>query len=222
MNILALSTSARAASAALIRDGEVLRTALSDNGLTHSETIMPLIDSLFQENAPFAFDETDVFAADTGPGSFTGVRIGVCIANAFAAAAGKPVVGISSLEALALSASRTGAVAAVIDARHGNGYGAVYEDGRELVSPRAIVVEDFARTVRAGTLFTGDGALAYRAEIESHVKDARFADESACLLKAGMLAEPAFDAAREGRCLSEVFPLYLRPTQAERLFKEKK
>lgn len=222
MNILAISTSGRAASAALVRDGKVLRLALSDSGLTHSETIMPLIDSLFAENAAFAFDGTDVFAADTGPGSFTGVRIGVCIANAFAAVSGKPVAGISSLEALALAASRTGPVAAVVDARHGNCYGAIYVDALEKLPPHAATVDELLQSVPSGTLFTGDGAKVYRELIESRVKDARFAPEQEQLLTAGMLAVPAFDAARAGRCQKEVMPLYLRPTQAERLFKEKK
>lgn len=221
MNILAISTSGRAASAALIRDGQALSLAVSDNGLTHSETIMPLVDSLFEKNAPFSFEEADAFAADVGPGSFTGVRIGVCIANAFAAATGKPVVGISALTALARAASEENAVCALIDARHGNAYAAVYQGGKELLAPCAVTVEQLLPLVPQDALFTGDGAEAYRNEISAALASARFAKTDKAVLRADMLALPAFEALHQGLGEREVMPLYLRPSQAERLYKEK-
>lgn len=221
MNILALSTSGRAASAALIRDGAALARALSDNGLTHSETIMPLVDSLFASNAPFAFKEVDAFAVDIGPGSFTGVRIGVCIANAFAAATGQPVVGIGSLEALACAVPGTEAICALIDARHGNCYAAVYRGGEELAPPSAVTVKELPEFVPQNILFTGDGAAAYRAELMAAFPQARFADASLYMLTADMLALPAYEKLTRGFGAKEAMPLYLRPSQAERLYKEK-
>lgn len=224
MNILLLSTSGRAASAALSRDGVVLSRAVSDNGLTHSETIMPLIDSLFAPGNTPAFDEIDAFAADIGPGSFTGVRIGVCIANAFGAATGKPVAPVSSLEALARAASESEAVCAVIDARHGNCYAAVYRGREAIMPPTALTVAELLKKVPENVLFTGSGAAVYGGEIKNALPRARFADASLHMLTADMLASPAFEtlSCSSGQSnQKEIMPLYLRPSQAERLYKEK-
>ncbi|HWQ58701.1 MAG TPA: tRNA (adenosine(37)-N6)-threonylcarbamoyltransferase complex dimerization subunit type 1 TsaB [Clostridia bacterium] len=221
MKILALSTSGRAASAALIENGASVRLAVSDDGLTHSETILPLVDSLFDENAPFSFGELDGFAADIGPGSFTGVRIGVCIANAFAMAAGKPVAGIGALEALARAVSESEAVCAVIDARHGNAYAAVYRGAQELLPPSALTLAELLPLVPEDAVFTGDGALIYRDMILAALPKARFAKEELSLLTADMLVLPANVALRAGRGETEARPMYLRPSQAERLYKEK-
>lgn len=221
MKLLALSTSGRAASAALIENGTVLAQALSDTGRTHSETILPLVDSLFHNGAPFCFEALDAFAADIGPGSFTGVRIGVCIANAFAAASGKPVAAVSSLEALARAASETEPVYALIDARHGNCYAAVYRGKTALLAPAALTVAELLAQCGEVACFTGDGAAAYAAEIRAAFPNARFAQESLGILRAGMLARPAMEALASGECSREILPLYLRPSQAERLYKEK-
>ena len=99
MILLALSTSGRAASAALLKDGVPLAEATRDEGLTHSETILLLAAELLDQTV-LAPRDIGVFAADVGPGSFTGVRIGVCAVNAMAAACGAPVVAVSSLAAL--------------------------------------------------------------------------------------------------------------------------
>lgn len=219
MNILAISTSGKAASAALIRDGAVIKSALSDNGLTHSETIMPLVDSLFEY--PHALSEIDAFAADVGPGSFTGVRIGVCVINAMATALHKPVIEVSSLEALALAADSSGLVCPLLDARNGNGYAALYQNGGEVIPPSAVVVEEFLSRLPTGALFTGDGAAVYRQGIRVAVPGARFARDDLHLLTADMLASPATKKLIQGLAVEEARPLYLRPTQAERLYKNK-
>lgn len=221
MKILALSTSGRAASAALVEGDTILARALSDDGLTHSETILPLVDSLFNESAPFPFEALDAFAADVGPGSFTGVRIGVSIANAFAAAAGKPALAVSSLEALARAASETEPVCALIDARHGNCYAAIYHGQTALLPPAALTLKEALAKAGDHMLFTGDGAVAYEDQIRAACNGARFAPERLFLLTADMLARPAREALLRGEGQGEILPLYLRPSQAERLFREK-
>lgn len=126
MILLALSTSGRAASAALLKDGCLLAEATRDEGLTHSETSLPLTAELLEQNG-LAPADVDVFAADIGPGSFTGVRIGVCAINAMAAACGKPVVAVSSLAALREGLpEENGPVCALLDARNGNAYAALF------------------------------------------------------------------------------------------------
>lgn len=140
-NILLISTSGRAAGAAVCRGGKVVRSKLSDNGLTHSETIMPLIDGLFDDEIKLC--DMDAVCADVGPGSFTGVRIGVCIANAMAYALKLPVIEVSSLRALADAVDTERPICALIDARNGNGYAALYENGKELIAPKAVAVSEF-------------------------------------------------------------------------------
>lgn len=221
MKLLALSTSGRAASAALIEDGVLIALAVSHNGRTHSETVLPLIDSLFGESAPFPFDALDAFAADVGPGSFTGVRIGACVANAFAFAAGKSVVAVGALEALARAASETQTVCAVIDARHTNVYAAVFRGAEALLPPSALTLAELIPLVPEDAIFTGDGAVAYREAILAARPGANFAEEKLSLLTADMLARPAHEALLSGRGDAEIRPLYLRPSQAERLYKEK-
>lgn len=217
--LLLISTSGRCASAAISQGGKILRSALSDNGLTHSETIMPLIDQLFDEALTLA--DIDAICADIGPGSFTGVRIGVCIANAMAYALKKNVIEVSSLEALARAVDDPRPVCALIDARNGNGYAALYCAERELLAPSAVVISELLPTLPADCVFTGDGAKIHRAAISSALPGADFAPESKHMLSADMLACCAHEKLLCGKTVNEALPLYLRPTQAERLYKAK-
>lgn len=222
MILLALSTSGRAASAALLKDGAPLAEATRDEGLTHSETIMPLTAELLAQNGLTPAD-VNVFASDVGPGSFTGVRIGVCAINAMAAALGAPVVAISSLAALREGISEeSGPVCALLDARNGNAYAALFAGMECLMQPAAVTVTALLPTLPQGTFFVGDGAEAYRAEIEAAVPGARFAAPERNLLTALPVAQAAWERFNAGDTVPEAMPLYLRPTQAERLYKEKK
>ncbi|MEG1548197.1 MAG: tRNA (adenosine(37)-N6)-threonylcarbamoyltransferase complex dimerization subunit type 1 TsaB [Clostridia bacterium] len=216
MILLALCTSGPAASAALIVDGSPVLQKLASIGLTHSETIMPLIDSLLCENSLRPCD-VDVFAADIGPGSFTGVRIGVCAANAMAAACKKPVVGVSSLEALCFGQTAQ-SVCALLDCRNGNGYAMHYIDGKVFLPPSAVVIDTLLHSIPSETLFVGDHAL-HRELILSNVSGARFGSS---MLTADMTAAAAWSKFAAGESTNEILPLYLRPSQAERLHKEMK
>lgn len=217
--MLLISTSGRAASAAIGQNGASVRLRVSDNGLTHSETIMSLIDSLFDEG--LSLGNISSVCADVGPGSFTGVRIGVCIANAMAYALNKPVIEVSSLEALALAVDTDRPVCALIDARNGNGYAALYQSGRELIAPSAVVIAELLPSLPKNTVFTGDGAAIHRESILSVVPNAEFASPDKYTLTADMLARPAQAHFERGDIKQEARPLYLRPTQAERMFKAK-
>ena len=222
MILLALSTSGRAASAALLKDGAPLAEATRDEGLTHSETILLLAADLLDQNG-LAPRDIGVFAADVGPGSFTGVRIGVCAVNAMAAACGAPVGAVSSLAALREGISEEpGPVCTLLDARNGNAYAALFDKQACLMQPAAAIVAELLPTLPRGTLFVGDGAEAYRDEILSAVPNARFAAPQRNLLTALPVARAAWRLFSAGETVREAMPLYLRPTQAERLYKEKK
>ena len=158
MILLALSTSGRAASAALLKDDVPLAEATRDEGLTHSETILLLAAELLDQTG-LAPRDIGVFAADVGPGSFTGVRIGVCAVNAMAAACGAPVVAVSSLAALREGISEEpGPVCTLLDARNGNAYAALFDKQACLMQPAAAIVAELLPTLPRGTLFVGDGS----------------------------------------------------------------
>ena len=138
MTILSLETSAAVASVALLRDGKVLAEAACDASKKHAETVLPAIDALLR-GAGCAMAGLDAFAVDVGPGSFTGVRIGVCLANGFALAMAKPVIPVDALRALYEPyRGGSGLYCALIDARNGNAYAARYRDGRCVEAPRAV------------------------------------------------------------------------------------
>lgn len=214
MNLLALSTSGPLPSAALFQEGALIREAVGQGGKTHSETLMPLVEQALIA-AGLMPDQVDVYAVDIGPGSFTGVRIGVCAANAMALAKERPVVGVSSLRALLHGLS--GPACALLDCRNGNGYAMLLGgSGETILAESAVVVAELLPAIPAGTLFVGDGAALYREEILHAVAGARFCEDN------------AVTAAKAGRCAlgqkgeREAMPLYLRPSQAERMWREKR
>jgi len=127
MKILAVDTSATVASVA-ITDGERLAAEMILNHKkTHSETLMPMIDTLFQ-SSEMKISDIDLFAVSNGPGSFTGLRIGVAAVKALAHACNKPVVGVSTLEAMAYNLPYAdGLIAPIMDARRNQVYTALYK-----------------------------------------------------------------------------------------------
>lgn len=214
MLMLCLSTSGPVASAALIRDGEVISIQRGGRGLTHSQTIMSLAEQTML-SCGYTPEDMDAFAVDAGPGSFTGVRIGVCAVNAMAAAFNKPVVWVSSLEGLLYGLDHA---CALIDCRNGNGYAMAISDGVTL-PPSAVVISELLNTLPEGTLIIGDGAALHRDAIINALPSARFTEENE--VDAAKCGLAAWDKLIAGDTVAEAMPLYLRPSQAERLAKEK-
>lgn len=195
MLILGISTSSKDPSAAVSRDGVLLSSVSSTSGRSHSAILMGLIDQAVNE-AGIDLDELDAIAADVGPGSFTGVRIGVSCANAMSMALGIPVIPVCSLAALRHKAKEDGTVCVLIDCRNGNCYAAVYENGSEKLSPCAGVIRDVVST------------LPDRAAIIGDCLGSRDHPDAALVL---------CEAQKNGRPCSEAVPMYLRPSQAERM-----
>lgn len=192
MKILAFETTDAVASVALYLDGEIKET-LIDTDKRHAESVLPAAEALLSAHG-LSTAAMDLFAADVGPGSFTGVRIGVCMANALGAGNGKPVVAVNALEALCEPYPGE-TVCALIDARNGNGYGAVYRDGKAVTAPCACVTADFIACLPQDCRMVGT------------------ATNDPKLPSAAAVARLA--AARTGE--EEIAPLYLKLSQAERL-----
>ena len=196
--MLAIETTAAVATCALFQDGVLIAEREADAGKKHAETLLPLIDDLLEENGATIHD-IDLFAVDIGPGSFTGVRIGVSLVNALGFAAGKQIVSVDSLETLARSAAETShPVCAIIDARNGNAYAALYQAGRTLIQPSPVETESFLADLPPDTVFVGDVNTT-----DKTYPRARFVGLAA-------LARPM--SAKD-----EAEPLYLRASQAERM-----
>lgn len=194
MKILGFETTDVIASVALYLDGAVYESALSKEK-RHAESVLPAAEELLAAHGLSTAD-MDAFAADVGPGSFTGVRIGVCMANALGLAHQKPVIAVNALEALAEPKQGDTPVCALIDARNGNGYGAVYCGKNCLTEPTACELAPFTAGLPSDCVLTGtaaDGALPTAASV------VRIA------------------AGRQGA--DAVSPMYLKPSQAERMKK---
>lgn len=165
MITLALDTSTRTGGCAVLRGGDVLAEVPGEASRTHAERLPRDLMTVL-DRAGLALPDVDVFAVATGPGSFTGLRVGIATMQGLALAAGRPLVGVSVLDALAHAASAVDAttrVAAWVDAWRGEVYAALYDGTREVEGASVeLPVAILARLRGRHTLFIGDGAAAHR------------------------------------------------------------
>jgi tRNA threonylcarbamoyladenosine biosynthesis protein TsaB len=231
MLLLAIDSSASAASAALVKDGKILGEFYCNVGLTHSQTLMPMIGSLFADVGA-AVRDVGLFAVSAGPGSFTGIRIGIASVKGLAFSGDKPCVGVSTLEAIAWNLSLIeGTVCAVMDARCGQVYNAVFraENGClfRLTPDRAIAADKLAAECEKypkPLFLVGDGAkLCYNMQGFRDL-GAKLPPEPLLYQRAGGVAAAAAGAYAAGKTVSasQLVPVYLRPAQAERALNTKR
>lgn len=225
MKILALETSAKAASCAVSEDGARVAFAYQNSGLTHSRTLMPMVRDMLR-NAGLGPGDIGAVACAVGPGSFTGLRIGVAAAKGFAWAGELPCAAVSTLEAMAAQSSfLEGIVCPVMDARRGQFYNALFECGggscRRLCPDRAIDVGELADQLagyKKTVFLVGDGALLCYNMVENSLENVVPAPEALRWQTAWGVALCAEEKARRGELCtaSRLEPVYLRLSQAER------
>lgn len=222
MILFCLDTSGPVAGVALIQDGSVRYEAMAVNAFTHSQSILPMAEEAYV-HAGLSMEQTDYFAVTVGPGSFTGVRIGVSTVKALAHALEKPCVAVDALEAMAAGAQPFGGLICPIqDARAGQVYGAAFRGGTlERVLPdEPIKIQDFlekAASFGEDMLFLGDGMPVHRDTIADILGNrAFFARPHLMYLRPASAAFLAWE--RRGQAVDHkaLSPLYLRPPQAER------
>ena len=212
MKILALETSAKSVSTAVVENGAPLAYAYQCTGLTHSRTLMPMVDAMFK-NAELTLGDMDAVAVAAGPGSFTGLRIGIAAVKGLAWAADKPCFGVSTLEAMAQNlAHMDGLLVCAMDARRNQVYNALFEAKNgvltRLTPDRAIAVAELAEELRGETrrlLVLGDGGRLCRDELAP----AQLLYQNA--VGVGLAAEHGTPVSAQ-----ELAPVYLRISQAER------
>lgn len=229
MRILAIDTASEVASAAVVEDETLLGEYILNHKMTHSQKIMPMIENILQ-NLELDVKDIDVFAVANGPGSFTGLRIGVAAIKGLAHAVNKPVVGISTLAGLAYNLPwAEHIIVPIMDARRNNVYTASYiwdEGFREIGEPEAISIEECIDSCSnfLDTIFVGDGVKVYGDYIKERLGGhALLAPASALRQRASSIAMLAMEKAKRGetQSYSELVPFYLRKSQAERELEEK-
>jgi tRNA threonylcarbamoyladenosine biosynthesis protein TsaB len=220
MTVLALDTTTRKTSCAVSAGPRVIAEHVGDHDGPVAERVPAELVTVLAD-ARLVLRDVDVFAVTTGPGSFTGLRIGIAAMQGLAFAMGKPLVGISGLDALAQigrSEAPAWRVATWVDAWRGEVYASLYVDGRETSAP-CVARPDALLPELSGspTLFIGDGALAFRDIITAALgPDARLASDPVPAL-ARQVALLASAAAAGGVMPAphEIRPLYVRRTDAE-------
>ena len=224
MLMLSIDSSSQVATAAVLRDGELLCEYTQNQMKTHSVKMLPMIEQMLKD-VELKLSDIDVFACGIGPGSFTGVRIGVATVRGFAKTLNKKAVPVNSLEILANNVSSFGgSVFALLMARENECYAAVYENGKEVVSPCVMTTREIAALgSNQPCLLVGDGALKNREFFQTALPDAKIAFGRSNVLSAASLGEIAFRKSANGAVsdCEGLIPLYLRKSQAEREYDER-
>ena len=226
MMILALESSAAACSAALSRDGELVAQFWQNSGLTHSRTLLPMVKDML-DNCEVSFSEVDVVAVAAGPGSFTGLRIGVSTAKGLVWPGNKLCASCSTLESMAwpLAHLEGQVIVCAMDARRRQVYNALFlatGEGLERLSPdRAISLEELGeelQKIEKSKIVVGDGAkLCYNTFVEKGL-ELKLAPRHLRMQSAWGVALAAEALAARGGLVSgeDLVPVYHRLSQAER------
>jgi len=222
MILFCLDTSGPVAGVALMQDGAVRYEAMAVNKFTHSQSILPMTEEAFDKTG-LQIGDVDYFAVTVGPGSFTGVRIGVSTVKALAHAQDKPCIAVDALEAMAKGAALfDGILCPIQDARAGQVYGAAFwgMTGDRLLPDAPMKLEAYIAAVSPlgeKMLFLGDGMPVHRDRVQALLGErAVFAPPHLAYLRPAAAAALAWEKREEAVDYRHLSPLYLRPPQAER------
>ena len=231
MKILSIECSAVPCSAAIIEDNKIIASAFTNVKLTHSETLMPMVESLLA-SAKLSISDIDTFAVAEGPGSFTGIRIGISAIKGMAQPLKKPCVGVSTLLSMAYNYIDTDAiVCAVMDARCNQVYNALFEIKGGVITrickDRALLFDelkaDLEKYSEQNIIVVGDGADIFYPTVKNF-RNIKIANSINRYQNAVSVAFAALEMLNLGNTkdYSQLLPVYLRLPQAERELKLKK
>lgn len=235
MKILAIDTSSPRCTVCICENEEVIIQLNSDDEKTHSEKLMPMISKIFDESK-LNLSDIDLLASCLGPGSFTGVRIGISTIKAFADSTNIPTVGVSSLEGLAYNTPKDGLICSIIDAKNENIYYGIFEFQNTICQKQICLSTDNIKNLAdylislsssySNISFVGDGAILYKRFLNEslipYYKNISFAEGSKNLACSISIAKSAYNKYKNGEFgdSNTLTPLYLRKSQAERAFEE--
>lgn len=234
MKILSLDTSSNICSVCILEDTTVLLEKHIEDEKTHSQKLMPLIDEILSE-ANLSLSDFDLFVCCTGPGSFTGVRIGVSTIKAFHDVTNIPIASVSSLESLAYNTSQDNPslVCSILDAKNDNVYYGIFEKKENTFVPLeelgAKNINDMISTLEAyhssPILLVGDGAQKHISLLTQCFRKATLAEDSKHKQSAISIGKAGFYHYQKGDFSTDsnaISPLYLRKSQAERALEGEK
>ena len=233
MKILAVDTSSKRCSVSILEDETVLINLVNDDEKTHSVKLMPLIDKAFN-NTNLSLNDISLLVCAIGPGSFTGIRIGIATIKAFADVTNIPVVGVTSLESLAYNAKlpecfyNSNIVCSLIDAKNNNVYCGLYdflENKCEQVEIFSDTIQNTIQKIKSlqynNIVFVGDGAVLYKELLQNSFENSIFIENNfqsgISLAKAGLAK---YNCGEYGNS-NMLSPIYLKKSQAERTLEEK-
>jgi tRNA threonylcarbamoyladenosine biosynthesis protein TsaB len=222
MLTLAFDTSSKTVAVAILQDDVILYDAIINVDLNHSEVLLPAIDQACLQTR-IKISEIDLFACTIGPGSFTGLRIGVSTLKGLMLATGKPAVGISSLAALALNAGKSSKIiCSLMDAGRGQVYSAFYRYNKggfldQIGTDKAVDLRDIIHNPEEEIIFVGDGAIKYAGIISNtKTKKINIASAAQPYIRAssvGILGREKYNR-NELLNAEAVVPVYLRSADA--------
>lgn len=222
MYMLSVDSSAVTASTCLTEDGNVIKSEFINKGLTHSETLLPMIENVMQG---VSYNELGAIAVNAGPGSFTGVRIGIATVKGLAFPNNTPCISVSTLESISYNfTDENCVVCAVMDARRMQFYNALFkvENGnvQRLCNDRAISIEDLREELKPydNVVIAGDGARLFFEN--AGLDNITLADDEKVYQNAVGVSLTALN--KEKISPNALLPVYLRLSQAERELKLKK
>ena len=224
MKILSIDTASNLCTVAILEDKKCIKEIVVNDARNHSEKIMPVIEQALQETS-LNLNNIDLIVCDKGPGSFTGIRIGVGTVLAFQDSLNIPCIGISSLEALAYNVEQDGLICSLIDAKNNNVYFGLFEHKNNeyfqignLEFKNINEVLSLLQEQNTSITFVGDGTVSNKNLIESLIQNSIFCEKND--LSSFSLGLAGYETYSKGISPS-VMPLYLRKSQAERALEEK-
>lgn len=231
MKILSIDTSSKICSVAVLEDNNVIIEKNIDDSLTHSQKLMPMIDNILNE-LNMKLTDFDLFSCSVGPGSFTGVRIGVSTVKAFCDVTNVPVTSVSSLEGLAYNTlssnieSNSTIVCSLIDAKNDNVYCGVFKnESDEFVQLEDLCAKNINEVLNlldkyssSSILFVGDGAVCHKSLILDNFRNSLFVEDELNKQTSVSIGIAGFNKYNKGIYgdSNSLSPLYLRKSQAER------
>ena len=221
MKILAVDTSSAICSVALLDDDKLIDEINLDNGRTHSENLMPLVDEIIRKNN-LAVNDIEFIACCVGPGSFTGIRIGVSSIKAIAEVLKVKLAQVTSLEALAANVENEETIVSLIDARNNQVYCGIFD--KEYNLKEEALADDINEAINHikqynGVVITGNGIEVHKELLEKELINVKFAEENRQLAK--NVGKIGYKKLKENAIenADTIIPIYLRKSQAERLKK---
>jgi len=221
MKILSVETSGKVCAVALTENDNLIKEELIEDENTHSVKLMPLVDKVLKDTSTL-LNDIDLFACDIGPGSFTGIRIGVSTIKAFIDVTNRNAVGVSSLEILAKNIEEDGIICSLIDAKNQNVYFGLFEKNKNKLKQ----IEDFKfdninniinfvkNINKKNIFFVGDGSITYKDMIECELENAKISENNQ--LNAKNICEIAYMKKEQAGDTNNLKPMYLRKSNAER------